>query len=218
MKYLYGKSWEKYPIEDGETWVDRSNGSMVTVCDIIKGLPSHVFDADMVYSDPPWSLGNTNSFYTKAGKPDDYISDFRQFYNALFERIARIHPKACYLEIGKQHVARFELEMGRLFPEVQTWEIRYYGKNPCFLVRGGDRPAPDFDFTGMDDTRTPAAAISLENSECVADLCTGQGLTAVASFRAGKRFVGTELNRRRLAVAIEKVNKLGGRYEHGWAA
>jgi len=213
MRYLYGKSWEKYPIGDGETWVDLVTGSMVTVCDIIHGMPEYMFDADMIYCDPPWSLGNTNSFYTKAGKTESYIHDFSEFYSALFARIAQINPRACYLEIGKRHADIFEREMGRLFPSVGIWEIRYYRKNPCLLVRGGERPSSSFDFTGLDDTRTPAAAIDLEYPSCVADLCTGQGLTAVAAFKAGKRFVGTELNRRRLAVAIDRVNKLGGRYE-----
>ena len=56
--------------------------------------------------------------------------------------------------------------------------------------------------------------MALQNEVCntVADLCTGQGLTAVAAYKLGKRFLGTELNPRRLAVAIDKVNKLGGQY------
>ena len=35
---------------------------------------------------------------------------------------------------------------------------------------------------------------------------------AIAAYKQGRRFIGTELNRRRLAVAIEKANKLGGCY------
>ena len=38
----------------------------------------------------------------------------------------------------------------------------------------------------------------------------GRGLTATTAYALGKRFVGTELNPRRLAVAIDKVAQLGG--------
>lgn len=211
MKYLYGDSWEKYPIQDGESWADNKAGSLVTVCDITKEIPAHMMAVDMIYSDPPWSIGNVNSFYSKAGV-DYYQHGFKEFSAAFFSRIAEIAPSVCYLEIGKQHLSLFQMKLSELYPVIQTWNILYYKKNPCFLLRGGSTPQ-DYDFTGLDDTKTPEAAIRAENPLCVADLCTGQGLTAVSAYRLGKRFVGTELNRRRLAVAIERVNKLGGRYE-----
>lgn len=211
MKFLYGDSWERHPIRDGETWADRFTGSAVTVCDILKGIPDHMLPADMIYCDPPWNTGNVNSFVTKA-ETGGYIEDFEQFASALFDRIAEISPGVCYLEIGKQNLDLFEREMNRLYPSVQTWEIRYYRKYPCYMVRGGES-ATGFDFTGMDDEKTPMSAILAENPRCVADLCAGRGLTAVAAHKAGIRFAGTELNRRRLAVAIDRVNKLGGNYE-----
>lgn len=209
-KFKYGDSWEKYPIKEGEVWADAATGSMVSVCDITSGLPSWMTRADMIYCDPPWNLGNVNSFYTKAGRTD-YKDHFREFYGALFSQIRRIAPTVCYLEIGKQNLSVFQSELQTIFRVVQEWPITYYKKNPCFLLRGGPS-LQSFDFAGMDEADTPFEAIKNESVGIVADLCTGQGLTAVAAYRNERGFVGTELNPRRLAVAIDRVNKLGGNY------
>ena len=183
------------------------------VCDITKHLPRFMLAADMIYTDPPWNLGNLNGYYTKAGLAD-YFEAFGSFADALFCRIREISPAVCYLEIGKQNARDFEARLRDLFPVVQVWEILYYRRHPCYLLRGA-RTETAADFTGMDDTATPLAAISSEGEavSCVGDLCTGQGLTAVAAHKLGKRFVGTELNRRRMAVTIDRTNKLGCGYE-----
>ena len=62
MKYLYGDSWEKYRIKDGETWTEAKTGSKVTVCNLINRLPRHMLEADMVYSDPPLVSGKRQLF------------------------------------------------------------------------------------------------------------------------------------------------------------
>jgi len=207
-KWRYGDSWEKFPIKEGETWTYQT--SHVAVADIRNPLPDFMRRADMIYCDPPWNKGNVNSFITKAGM-DSYVDDFRVFMDLLFEKIAWIAPETCYLEVGKQHRCDFMHRMGELYPNVKSWEITYYKKNPCYLVRGGMEPT-DFDFTGLDEAETPEIAIDLEKPECVADLCTGQGLTLIAAHRHKVRFVGTELNRRRLAVAIDRAAKVGVNY------
>jgi len=212
MKYLYGKSWEKYPIKENEVWYDAQTKSSLMVCDIIKDFPDFMLKADMIYCDPPWNMGNANCFYTKAGKEKDYIRQFFDFFSFLFDRIQQISPACCYLEIGKQNKGIFFDGLKQLFPIVQIWKIKYYNKFPCYLLRGSISSI-NFDYTGIDDAKTPYLAIKNENPLCIADLCTGQGLTAIACYKLGQRFVGTELNKRRLAVAIDKVNKLGGKYE-----
>lgn len=208
-KWKYGDSWEKFPIDAGEIW--QSGQSKIAVLDIRNPLPAFMQDADMIYCDPPWSKGNANSFVTKAGQ-DTYVSDFKDFMDALFERIAWINPEVCYLEIGKQHVEDFKENLGKIFSIVQAWEITYYKKKPCYLIRGGTK-ATRSGFSGMDEENTPQATIEIENPNCVADLCTGRGLTLLAAHANGKQFVGTELNKRRLAVAIDKADKLGVHYE-----
>jgi oligoribonuclease NrnB/cAMP/cGMP phosphodiesterase (DHH superfamily) len=132
--------------------------------------------------------------------------------DALFWQLASITAPVCYLEIGKQHKDDFISRLEKLYQIVDCWDITYYRKNPCCLCRGGPT-SPDYDFTGLDDDVTPFAAVEYEQPESVADLCTGTGLTMLAAHKNHARFLGTELNRRRLAVAIEKAAAMGVHYE-----
>ncbi len=210
-KWRYGDSWEKYPIIEGEIWIHIPSGSKIAVGDLRHGVPEFMLGAEMVYCDPPWSKGNANSFITKAGL-NTYVRDYCEFMDALFKRIAEICPRVTYLEIGKQHLNDFVKRMQRLDHAVQVWPITYYRKNPCYLVRGSYRPTK-YDFTGLDDEETPLTAIKAEAPSSVADLCTGRGLTLLAAHEFGTTFYGIELNRRRLAVAIDRAAQRGVRYE-----
>lgn len=210
-KWLYGDSWEKYPIVEGETWLHKETGSKVSVRDLRDGLPEYMRKVDMVYCDPPWSKGNVNSFVTKAGF-DSYVEHFEAFMDALFLRIKETGAKVCYLEIGKQRLADFQRRVAEIYPNLQTWRITYYRKNPCYLVRGG-LGFTERDFTELDDEETPGAAIAAERPATVADMCMGRGLTMLAAHNHGATFYGSELNRRRLAVAIDRAAQLEVRYE-----
>lgn len=205
-EWRYGDSWEKYPIQTGETWVE-SGGSKIAVWDLFNGLPDFMLEADLIYCDPPWNTGNIRTFYTKAGLKTS--KTHREFTEVLFQHIARIDAPTCYLEIGKQNLRVFRTCMATIYPSVQGWPVTYYRHNPSFLVRGGQMPTT-FDFTGMDDMDTPLAAMEAERFSVVADLCMGRGLTATVAFGLDKQFVGTELNRRRLACTIEKIAEMEG--------
>jgi len=205
----YGNYWEKYPIEDGETYT--FGASKICVSDITKRLPDFMLDADMIYSDTPWSLGNINMFNTKAGR--EHMTSFAEFYTPLFSHIKKINPRICYLEIGKQELDRFRDMLGSLYGVVQQWEIVYYNKYPCYLLRGG-ATATEFNFLGIDDAETPKAAIRAENPAVVGDFCTGRGLTGLAALGEGKRFVGCEINKRKLAVFIHRARQAGFIFRH----
>lgn len=206
MKFLYGDSWEKYPIRPGETWRE-THGSAVAVADLFEGVPSFMGNAEMVYSDTPWTTGNLKTFYTKAEKACRHTFD--EFAEKVFQHIGWIRPKVCYLEIGRENVGIYERKLRNIYAVVQSWDIVYYRKHPMKLLRGG-AALQAFDFTGMDDEKTPWAAIANETVKSVADFCLGRGGTLVAAFKHGIPCYGSELNPRRLAVAIEKVVKLGG--------
>jgi hypothetical protein len=146
---------------------------------------------------------------------DSYIDNFRVFLHELFGQIRQISPSVCYLEMGKQHIDDVMGFMHMLYPTYQVWGITYYKKNPCYLIRGGQVLLdPHFDFTGRDDEHTPALAIEAEHPAIVVDLCTGRGLTLLAAHKYGAAFCGIELNKRRLAVAIDRAAKQGIRYEN----
>lgn len=207
MKYKYGNAWEEFPIEPGEVWGIPSNGSKVAVHNIFDPLPEFMLEADLLFVDPPWNQGNLTSFYTKAGR-DDY-QQFDDFTDVLFTRIAEIAPKTCYIEIGNQFVDKWLERLTVLYPYVLCWPVVYYRKHPTNIIRGGQSPV-DFDFTGMDEADVIMRVGQVEQYNVMGDLCMGQGLVGLSAWRAGRRpFVGTELNKRRLANLLQKLAKEG---------
>ena len=64
----------------------------------------------------------------------------------------------------------------------------------------------------MDEEDSMRWILNNEQYECVADLCIGRGLVAGAAYQAGKRFVGTELNCKKLSLLLSRLNKMGAEY------
>jgi methylase of polypeptide subunit release factors len=52
-----------------------------------------------------------------------------------------------------------------------------------------------------------------EDYSCIGDLCIGRGLVGVHATKNGKKFVGTELNHKRLSVLLENLAKSGRDYK-----
>ncbi len=205
-RWTYGDAWEHYPIHPGETW-GLPDGSRVAVHDIFDPLPAFMRNADMLFIDPPWNLGNIKSFYTKAERTD-YPADFGDFERVLFERISEIAPAVCYLEVGFQAVDRWQAALARLYTCVQRWNVTYYRKHPCHILRGGSALTAR-DYSGMDEEKVIAAVGGDETYTVVGDLCMGRGLVGLSAYAAGKPFVGTELNARRLAVLLQRLAHRG---------
>lgn len=210
-EWKYGDGWEQFPIEPGEVWGIPANGSKVAVHNIFDPLPPFMFQADLLFIDPPWNVGNLNSFYTKAGR-EDYQDSFTPFTDVLFRRIAEIAPTTCYIEIGNQYVNEWRGRLANLFPVVQHWPVVYYRKNPTNIIRGSGR-ATDCDFTGLDEAKVIAQVGQVERYRVMGDLCMGQGLVGLSAYDAGNPFVGTELNKRRLGNLLKKLAKRGARVE-----
>jgi hypothetical protein len=166
---------------------------------------------DMSYIDPPWNTGNINSFYTKAGFAGK--KEFESFIAKLLSLVKIHSPKINYMEMGTQnldYVKDLIVSMDGII--TNTWQIKYYQKNPCHLIRYSfETPTKiGFDFTGIDDDYTPKLAMQFEqNVNTVLDLCTGRGLTGRTAFQMGKTFYGTELNKRRLACLLDFYSKQG---------
>lgn len=217
-KWRYGNAWEQFPIEPGKTWGiagkedqgtdSPSSCSLVAVHNIFDPLPGFMLTADLLLIDPPWNLGNINSFYTKAGR-SDYLTDFADFADILFERISEIGPHTTYIEIGRQNVDDFYECLGQLYPHRQRWAVLYYKKHPTWLIRGSEAGPIDYDFTGIDEAECIKLIAQIEDYKVIGDLCMGQGLVGLAAWEAGKSFVGTELNKRRLANLLQKLAKRG---------
>lgn len=211
-KWIYGDAYIRHPIGKGQV-VALEDGSMVKPHDIFEPLPEFMKNADLVFVDPPWNLGNLNSFYTKAER-DDYQKSFEVFYKRLFVCVAEINPKTCYVEVGKEYLAEFVLEMKKIFRQVTFYNSFYYhDKNKiCYVVRGGSkRKKLPLDY--MDEEDIIAWVCENENYNCIGDLCMGRGLVGVNAYKNGKQFVGTELNHKRLSVLIEGLAKSGVSYK-----
>lgn len=207
-RWRYGRSWEQFPLEEGEYW--QAGSGLVAVHNLFNPLPEFLHTADALLIDPPWNLGNINSFYTKAGRTD-YLSDYTSFANHLFACIRDIGPATCYLEIGDQNATDFKSRLNAAgFRCVDCWPIVYYKKYPCWLLKGSRMPHTGRDFTGIDEAKCIQIITQEEAYACIGDLCMGRGLVGYHAFQAGRSFVGTELNKRRLACLLEKIAKAGG--------
>lgn len=96
----------------------------------------------------------------------------------------------------------------RAWRREQGWEVTYYKKHPTWILRGGWEMT-GMDYTGIDEAECIRLIAGLETYQVVGDLCMGRGLVGLAAYRAGKPFVGTELNKRRLACLLAGLKKLG---------
>ena len=207
MKYLYGNAWEQFQIEQGQVW-GLDNGSKVAVHNIFEPLPKFMSLADLLFVDPPWNKGNINSFYTKAGR-DDYVNDFSDFERILFKRIKDINPITCYLEVGFQAVDKWYNELSKLYHFMQRWDVFYYRTHRCYIIRGSHTGIIDYDFTDIDESKCIYKIGEIEQYNVFGDFCVGLGLVGLSAYQAGKPFVGTELNKRRLANLLQKLEKKG---------
>jgi hypothetical protein len=207
-RWDYDGSIYKFPIEAGQVWSCQYGTLMVN--DLYLGLPDFMLSADCVFSDPPWNKGNENSFRTKADLEHSETS-FADFMKALFIRIDAISPKTCYIEMGKQNLSIAKDLLTARFPEISVFNSTYYhsAKNPCFILRGGMEKS-SLDLEGLDEEDAIAAICAKEKYDIIADICMGRGAVGYNAFINKRRFVGTELNPKRLAVLINKIHKVGG--------
>jgi len=202
-KWEYGGAYMRYPLTE-EPYVF-SNGSIVKVHNIFNPLPEFMKQADLIFVDPPWNLGNLNTFYTKADRTD-YQDSFEKFYKRLFECIKEINPHTCYVEIGKEYLADFIIEMRNLYKYVTFYNSTYYHNkdNLCYVVRGSKKfKKPKLD--NIDEEDIIEWICANEDYTVIGDLCMGRGLVGFNAYKNGKKFVGTELNHKRLSVLIERV-------------
>lgn len=207
-KWDYGGAYLRHPI--GTDPYVFKDSSIVQVHDIFDRLPEFMFSADMIFVDPPWNKGNLNTFYMKAGK-EERIDRFESFYKRLFICIGEISPQICYVEVGKEYLADFIMEMRKLYRYITFYNSTYYHnkRNRCYVIRGS-RKAKKPVLDGMDEEDIIEWICANENYNVIGDLCMGRGLVGLNAYNNGKKFVGTELNHKRLSVLIEKIEKLKG--------
>ena len=200
--YKYGYLCDKYDME-GDIHVGTG---ILKVHDIFDPTPEFMKTADVIFCDPPCSKANINSFYSKAEKEARQDS-YAPFHNRFWEVIDEISPRVLFVEVFKSNKDAFIEEAGKRFKNVTVYESMYYNnpKNKCWIIQASNDPLQNLDIDGMDEEKVIEHLCRNVDYSCIGDPCMGKGLVAFYSNRYGKRFVGTELNKYRLAVCLERV-------------
>lgn len=209
-EWNYGDAYLRHPIAPGQEAVF-DNGGRLRVHNLFDPLPAIMRDADLIVVDPPWNKSNLTAFYTKAGRSD--YQEFDAFRQRLLACIREIAAPTCYIEMGKDYLGEFLVALKAFYPSVTFYNSSYYHKasNLCYIIRAAQkRRALPLD--GMDEEDCIEWICQHEDATCIGDPCMGLGLVAQAAYRHHKRFVGSEINPKRLSAAIERVVACGATY------
>lgn len=201
----YGGTYKKY---DMTGIIELPYQSKVQVCDWTVTMPEFMKEADTLFIDPPWNIGNVKTFYTKAEQEHPTI-DFLQFTETLFKRIDEISPEFLFIEIGKQYLAEYISECKERYRCITFYNSTYFNNvdNKCYVIHAtNDRSRKRYkELEDLDEAKIIAWLCRHHDYRCIGDLCMGQGLVGKHAFMNGKRFVGTELNPKRLAKLVDFI-------------
>lgn len=187
-------------------------GSKVKVCDWLLEMPEFMKEADTLFIDPPWNKGNANSFYTKADK-EHVVFDFVKFSKSLFSRIDEVRPKTLFIEMGKEYLSWYIEECKRRYKYITFYNSMYYKKkeNKCYIVHATNnyKARRHNELEDIDEAAIIAWICKNHPYHCIGDLCMGRGLVGKHAFLNNKKFVGIELNKKRLAILVDFIkNKI----------
>lgn len=204
MSWEYGEVYKKY---DMSGIINIGTGT-VKVHDIFNPLPDYMKNADVIFSDPPCSEGNLKTFYTKADL--EKLKFFEDFQKRFFECVDEIKPKTLFLEVFANNKNSFYNECLKRFKQVIVLDSYYYHnkKNKCWVYYCCDEIDPKIVelLNNRDEQKIIELICKNYNFECIGDLCMGRGLVGYYANKYNRKFVGTELNQKRLAVLIDRIN------------
>jgi len=200
-KFDYGNFHLKY---DMSSEIKVGTG-IIKVHSIFGGTPEFMNTADCLFVDPPCSKGNLKSFYTKAEK--ELNESYEKFNKALFDVIDIIRPIYMFIEVFRSNKDIIEALVKERYSNVSiTQSYYYYDKSKiCWIIQGSNDVLYDLPY--LDEQYVIEYICKEVNFNCIADPCMGRGLVGFYANKYNKKFVGTELNEKRLAVLIERINK-----------
>ena len=202
-KFEYRGFYQKY---DMTNEINIGTG-IVKVHDIFDELPDFILKADCLFIDPPCNEGNLKSFYTKADL--EKRETIFKFNKRLFELIDEINPKHLFIEVFKSNFDEIFVKLNERYgTDMTVFESYYYGKssNKCWIFYASLEDI-SFDIPLMDEEKVIEHICQNLDFDCIGDLCMGKGLVGFYANKYGKKFVGTELNKKRLACLIEHINQ-----------
>lgn len=198
--FSYGNFHLKYDMS-GEIMVGTG---IVKVHDIYSGTPEFMKQSDCLFVDPPCSKGNLKSFYTKNGT---YLNNsYEEFNKALFRSIDDIKPKYVFIEVFKSNKDLFEILLKERYFNVSVTQSYYYHDKHkvCWIIQASNESLYEIPY--LDEQFVIEHVCKEIEFNCIADPCIGRGLVGFYANKYGRKFVGTELNEKRLAVLIERIN------------
>lgn len=201
-RWNYGDAYKEYELTNQPYYFE--DGSIVQVHDLFNPLPDFMKKADVIFVDPPWNKGNLSTFYTKADLTNN--KEYKEFYDRVFECIEEIRAELCFVEIGKEYLADYISKMKKLYKYVTFYNSMYYNKKDhfCYIVQGSNK-RKNFHLDYLDEEKIIKWICENIEFDYIADLCMGRGLVAYYASLNNKKFLGTELNKKRLAVTIKRV-------------
>lgn len=199
--FNYGNFHLKYDMS-GEIKIGTG---IVAVHDIFNEVPAFMETANCLFCDPPCNKGNLKSFYTKAEIVLE--NSYDKFNDALFKVINKIKPQYVFLEVFKSNKFFIELALRQHYNNVSiTQSYYYYDKaKVCWIIQATNNRLYELPY--LDEQYIIQYICNNVAFDCIADPCIGRGLVGFYANQANKKFVGTELNEKRLAVLIERINK-----------
>jgi hypothetical protein len=189
------------------------NDSTVAVHDIYDDLPDFMQQADCLFIDIPYDQSLLTNF---KNRPESVVSDrndgkFGSFLDRLFECIDQISPATLFLETGKQALAECIKRAEARYRYVTFYNSTYYRKreNKCYVIHATNEHQRRRyrELEDLDEAEIIEWICANHEYQCIGDLCMGQGLVGKHAFLNGRKFVGTELNKKRLAVLVDFVQQ-----------
>lgn len=202
-KFEYRGFYQKY---DMTNEINIGTG-IVKVHDVFDELPDFMLKADCLFIDPPCNEGNLKSFYTKADL--EKRNSILKFNNRLFDLIDKINPKHLFIEVFKSNFDEIFVKLNERYgTDMTVFESYYYGNknNKCWIFYASLEDI-NFEIPLIDEEKAVEFICKNLDFNCIGDLCMGKGLVGFYANKHGKRFVGTELNKKRLACLIEHINQ-----------
>lgn len=200
-RYDCGGYYKNYDME-GEIHIGTG---IVKVHDLFNPLPEFMKKADVILCDPPYNQSALSSFYTKAEIKEKQM--FADFFNVLMRAVDEIAPRIVIFEIGVPQRIMYEAELEKRYKNMVCREAYYYNKGECLFIVASNDEIPDIlkNIPKIDEEKVIDMICKELDYKCICDPCMGTGLVGFYSNKYGKPFVGTELNKKRLGVLLERI-------------
>ena len=187
------------------------NNSFLKVQDIFDDIPNFMYNADIIFTDPPYNQSLYSNFLNREGiiKSNKNTGIFNDFIDRLFECINMIKPNILFLEIGKEFLSIFIEKCKFIYKYVNFYNSFFYNKkdNKCYIIHATNnfKKKQYKIFEDMDEEKIIKWICENINYNCIGDFCMGKGLVGKYAYLNNKSFVGTELNKKRLTILIDFI-------------